>query len=61
MKESFELGQNYTEQQYVGAQEVGKGTIREAEQAPEIDETMQTLNSHLRSRENKQKEKIINE
>lgn len=61
LKESFELGQNYTEQQYVGAQEVGKGTIREAEQAPEIDETMQTLNSHLRSRENKQKEKIINE
>lgn len=54
LKESFELGQNYTEQQYVGAQEVGKGTIREAEQASEIDETMQILNAHLRNRENEQ-------
>lgn len=54
LKESFELGQNYTEQQYVGAQKVRKGTIREAEQASEIDETMQILNAHLRNRENEQ-------
>ena len=54
LKELFELGQDYTKKQYLEAKRVGKGTIREAEQVSEIDETMQTLNVHLRNRENEQ-------
>lgn len=43
-----------TQQTCVDAQKVGKGTIKEAEQVLEIDETMKTLYTHLRNRENEE-------